>query len=625
MQANCALVLGCAVLCACVVFVEGNTGGHVQALDDEAAPVAKSAGGEAGLAPMAPAAHDVTSAGATVSWLAPRAQSLSLPEARDITGYRVEVKSKQSAAPVKHFLINGSATTNAMVTGLKPKTQYGLKIVTITKAGQHIQGKSKVFETKASVPGRVPKPTVSKVDYTKLLLSWKEPVHNGRPVSGYHISVQVGGGGDYAPLVQQNVVVESTESTATKKMIIELEPHTVFRFKVAAINSLGKGPESVASKAVSTKRSKVPSATLVKVKEITKHGVTVYWQPAPPNGETVRRYRVYMQTAGVGPFLEMHDVAVSDLPKAKDGLQIRMKKLKPGAKYSFKVAAVNALGLGELSPASKVYVTTMGVPGPPQRPISGSVGGSHLRLVWGPPKHDHGSPILGYRITMQEGGTGGFVEKVANTRTPSTFRTITGLKHGGYSYQFKVQAINRQGAGKASPASSLAITLYDKKQAAARAITDLEGVNSIDEVRNNSERLKRKNVNEKHKADIAVTASRHAKFLARQSATKLERCLSNLKAERADSKRKISAEKKLSVRNLAVQQRMANTKISSERNLMRKKLTASQNRVGELTRLKATLEQQVQTLQAKAEQQDARHLAMKKEGCSLGIKSWCRK
>lgn len=65
--------------------------------------------------------------------------------------------------------------------------------------------------------------------------------------------MQIGGGGDYAPLVENGAILETLRSTATSKVIRDLPTGQVYRFRVAAINKVGKGPDSVPSRAVKTK------------------------------------------------------------------------------------------------------------------------------------------------------------------------------------------------------------------------------------------------------------------------------------------------------------------------------------------------------------------------------------
>lgn len=364
----------------------------------------------------------------------------------------------------------------------------------------------------------------------------------------------------------------------------------------------------------------------VKVKHITKDGVTICWKPAKGNGKTIRRYNIYMQTAPHPAYVEQANPRVKELITTKDGYEYRLNKLRPGSKLKFKVVGTSSLGVGVASEATKEIQPTPTPPDAPLlKPLFSDVGPDSLMLTWEPPKYDNGAPVIGYRITVQEGGNGGFVEKIRNTGSPATQQKITGLKHGGYTYEFKVQAINKIGVGKQTKASSPAITTYDKKKAATTAITDHLGVEKIDEVRNQRERAMEANVIEKHKAKIAVDASRHAKFVATQANKLLARCKRELKHQKKMTKRKLDVATKVRVRELAVLRRMSKTKAEAEKSMTDKKMFAAQETIKELHKSVAARDQKNTKLDRKNEALEAKIVAMMKTGCKLGIKSWCVK
>lgn len=115
------------------------------------------------------------------------------------------------------------------------------------------------------------------------------------------------------------------------------------------------------------------------------------------------------------------------------------------------------------------FSTPAGVPGKPQKPVWGDVAGTSLKLSWVAPPNN-GAEITGYRITYQESGTGGFFEKIKNTKSVAQAALITNLKTGGVAYQFKVQAYNKVGLGPASLASDPAQTQYSSTFATKKAV-----------------------------------------------------------------------------------------------------------------------------------------------------------
>ena len=70
-----------------------------------------------------------------------------------------------------------------------------------------------------------------------------------------------------------------------------------------------------------------------------------------------------------------------------------------GKSYSFRVAAVNAVGVGQYSEASTT-ITQQAVPGAPTALTVADRGKDWLQMEWQAPMHDGGSPVLGYNVTF---------------------------------------------------------------------------------------------------------------------------------------------------------------------------------------------------------------------------------
>jgi predicted phage tail protein len=121
--------------------------------------------------------------------------------------------------------------------------------------------------------------------------------------------------------------------------------------------------------------------------------------------------------------------------------------LTNGTAYTFQVRAVNAIGTGPLSTASN-EVTPKGPPAAPTG-VSAARSSTLVHLSWTAPAAG-GSPITGYTIQVRTGTT--VVRTVASAGT-ATSTDITGLTNGT-AYNFRVQAVNAQGAGPLSGASA---------------------------------------------------------------------------------------------------------------------------------------------------------------------------
>ena len=118
-----------------------------------------------------------------------------------------------------------------------------------------------------------------------------------------------------------------------------------------------------------------------------------------------------------------------------------------GGRYTFTVAAKNALGVGYPS-----LPTPRHQPGAPTQPLSvtAAPGNQSAHVSWHPPAHIFGSPITGYVVTPFVG---------SKAQTPRTFHsaatkeTVTGLTNGT-KYTFEVAAQNANGTGPRSDGSN---------------------------------------------------------------------------------------------------------------------------------------------------------------------------
>lgn len=122
--------------------------------------------------------------------------------------------------------------------------------------------------------------------------------------------------------------------------------------------------------------------------------------------------------------------------------------LTNGQQYFFRVAAINALGLGQESRHLSNVVTAGFVPAAPT--IGSAVAGdTSVRVSWSPPPANGGPPVTGYKVTPYVG----FFPLPAITYPASArSRLITGLTNGT-TYRFKIAAVNAVGTGAASTAS----------------------------------------------------------------------------------------------------------------------------------------------------------------------------
>ncbi|HEY7148810.1 MAG TPA: fibronectin type III domain-containing protein [Gaiellaceae bacterium] len=171
------------------------------------------------------------------------------------------------------------------------------------------------------------------------------------------------------------------------------------------------------------------------------HAVDLTWTaPTSNGGSVISGYRI---TPYIGSNAQTPTITDYPVTSATVG------GLNNGTAYTFRVAAINGVGIGPDSSASGTITPAQAtVPAAPTN-VVGSAGDTRITLGWTAPSSDGGSPITGYRITPFVGG---------NAQTPITVGAIptnyvvTGLTNGT-AYTFTVAAINTIGLGPPSTPS----------------------------------------------------------------------------------------------------------------------------------------------------------------------------
>jgi hypothetical protein len=269
-------------------------------------------------------------------------------------------------------------------------------------------------------------------------VNWLAPltVTNAAPVTGYVVRTFVGA--SVTPLRT------TTVGNLTSTVIATLTNGTGYTFDVAAVNSVGTGPASARSAAVTPRA--LAGAPTIGAPTAGNASATVRWTaPASDGGSAITGYSV---RAFAGTVLARTQAITGNVASAV------VPGLTNGTAYTFDVAAVNAAGTGTASSRSAA-VTPATVSGAPR--IATAVAGNGSALArWTPPASNGGSAITGYHVRMVDAATGTRVFALRDTTASATSLNFTGLVNG-QSYRFQVQARNAVGTGPVS-AHSNAVT-----------------------------------------------------------------------------------------------------------------------------------------------------------------------
>ena len=378
------------------------------------------------VAPGAPTTVRATagSSSATVAWSPP-----GIDGGSPITAY---VVTPYIGGTAQSPITSSGTGTSKVVTGLSNGTQYTFRVAAVNAIGTGSQSSDSNAVRPAAVPGA---PTIGSVvaGNTQATVSWTAPASDGgSPITGYVVTPSAASGfGLPIPLAPR-----AFDSTATSQTISGLSNGTAYTFRVAAVNAVGTGNQSSASTAVTPVGAGAPTIGTATAGDAR---ATVSWTaPGSTGGSPITGYVVTPFVAGAAQTPQIFNSPATTQT---------ITGLTNGTTYTFKVAAVNALGVGNQSAGSNA-VTPATVPGPP---VIGSVaaGDARATLTWTAPVSDGGSPITGYVVTPSMAGMP--LDPRTFTST-ATSQTITGLDNGT-AYTFKVAATNARGTGASSLAS----------------------------------------------------------------------------------------------------------------------------------------------------------------------------
>ncbi len=355
---------------------------------------------------------------ATVSWTAPAFDGGS-----PIAGYEVTPYAGSVAQTATVF--NSLATTQT-VTGLANSTAYTFTVAALNSVGFGGQSAPSNVVTPATVPNA---PTIGSAigSNKQATVSWTAPAFNGgTTITGYVVT----------PFVGFFAQPSSTfNTTATTETVTGLTNGTTYRFKVAAINAVGTGATSTASNAV-TPAPIVPDAPTMGFAVAGNGTATVSWTaPAFDGGSTITGYAVtpYIGSTPQAPTVFNSPATVETV-----------SGLTNATTYTFKVAAVNAVGTGAQSAPSNA-VTPVGAPDAPTL-VTATAGNAQATVSWTAPGSNGGSSILGYIVTPYISGN---PQSPIEFDSTATTETVTSLGNGT-PYTFAVQAFNAIGTGALS-------------------------------------------------------------------------------------------------------------------------------------------------------------------------------
>ena len=428
---------------------------------------------------------------ATVTWSAPATGVVSTYTVTPYIGSTAQTATTVTGSPPE---------TSVTVTGLTPGTAYTFTVQASNPNGAGpVSAHSNSVVPPATAPPSPPRGVFAAPATKQVQVSWKVPtLEGGSPITGYTVTPYIGS-------TAQTPV--SAGASATSATVSGLTNGTAYTFKVAAINAVGTGEQSLATAAVKPQDTIFDFATPalpdagdpssvelgVKFTASTEGWVTGirYYKAAANTGSHVGS--LWSSTGALLASATFtgeseagwQQVTFSERVAVKAGTTYVAGYFAPFGHYSAtgfgfgssgvshpplealasptSADGVYAYGPSSAFPSSSYnatnyYVDVLFEPVPPSGPpapptgVFAAAAAGQVQVSWKAPSNEGGGPITGYTVTPYIGASAQTPVKVGASITSLN---LTGLTNGT-AYTFKVSATNSVGTGEQSQASNAA-------------------------------------------------------------------------------------------------------------------------------------------------------------------------
>lgn len=249
----------------------------------------------------------------------------------------------------------------------------------------------------AALPDAPGAPYLTAADKTSISVAWAAPNDNGSPIVNYQIYYSINLG-PYS-------LLDDAVGATTSYTVASLSTGNNYKFKVFAENGVGEGDISAESDPIIAAIVPDPPTDVARVYS-DGNMITIDWVAPVDNGGTpVIDYKVQWDFGLGGAFVEIADST------SGDALYTRSDSVIEGKTYLFKIIAVNAIGDSE--PSIPAGIIAAKVPQTPNAPTKKSATTTQIVVQWEEP-YDGGSPLTGYQVWWNSGGSGNTFVKLAD-------------------------------------------------------------------------------------------------------------------------------------------------------------------------------------------------------------------
>lgn len=360
-----------------------------------------------------------------------------------ITGYKIDYRIVPSTTYTSLATL-GNVTTFTHTNLITGKT-YIYRISAINSIGTGSPSPEVLATpTSSSTPPKNIAPnqpqslTASVYSSTQINLSWSAPSSNGGPpVTGYKISYMVDSG-NFTNLVS------NSGSSFTAYSHTNLQVGHTYTYKVFAINSIGTSNSSNTASATPVQVTTVPGSPTLSANPSSATSVSLSWNP-PSNdgGSAITGYKIEYSNG-----TSQYNILVANTGNTQTSYL--HKGLTTGKMYTYRVTAINAIGIGNPSNAASAQPQETKTP---SITTAIAISPTKISLAWIQPSQTYGQIINGYRIDQVINGNFLSIDNTAGTVTTYTIPDLT----TGKTYTFAVTAL-LSGGSQTNPSPLVSVT-----------------------------------------------------------------------------------------------------------------------------------------------------------------------
>ncbi|GBP38064.1 Fibronectin type-III domain-containing protein 3a [Eumeta japonica] len=321
-----------------------------------------------------PQVSEMTPTSALVQWNSPLPEGVPLPR-HELT-YDLLLGDRG-----RYKAIYSGPSLSCRVRDLRPGCEYSVCLQ--IRAGELTGAASEAatFRAPAAPPDRPAAPRVTQRARTSLLLRWTATADNGARILHYLLEMNTGEG-----------FVEVARPRTRQHTANNLQSQTLYRFRIAAVNEVGKSDWSD-ELTVWTTGAPPAAPQPPELQTATPDSLALIWKRRTQEEEFTLQMDDRMLGHGFLPVYAGHD------------LRHVCTGLRRATEYRFRLRCETADGQGSWS-AEVIYPTLPERPAPPGRPVlRGKAHARAFRLKWDAPVEDGGSPIASYTLEL-DGGEG---------------------------------------------------------------------------------------------------------------------------------------------------------------------------------------------------------------------------